>query len=274
MWPNMQTATARARGWAISGWTAEIAFPLHPKDGVGGLLSKGYGESLGERYDPNAGAKYWLADFSRAEHPFFTSNASNFPPLCSVIQRDQPTLLGTDQYSCYWEWVWQSVGGHKYMHNPDTFGFLQFATDASEPLCGNIEWPARYVLAQVYQAEVAYTQSTGRYASSLPALLRGGYCTIGNGCNATALRKVSTVYSRIYNLEIAVDNDATSCVRYATNTTSANYTGGPCFRATVDVRMPPWTGLRARVKGSIRESRLLNVRALGRAGRRECLPLG
>eukprot|EP00439_Symbiodinium_sp_Y106_P035459 s3561_g4.t1 len=81
MYPNMRTATARADGWATKGWTVEIAFPLHPADGIGGLLSAGQGTSLPERFDPNAGAKYWSVDFSRAEHPFFTSNSSLFGQL-------------------------------------------------------------------------------------------------------------------------------------------------------------------------------------------------
>ena len=81
----------------------EIAFPLHPRDGIGGLLSAGHGKSLPQHYDPNAGAKYWSVDFSRAEHPFFTSNSSLFGQLCPLIQQGQPTLLGADQWSCYWE---------------------------------------------------------------------------------------------------------------------------------------------------------------------------
>ena len=58
-------------------------------------------------------------------------------------QAAQPTLLGDDQWSCYWEWAWQSCGGHRYMHNPSSWGVLQFAEAAREPLCRNAEWPAR-----------------------------------------------------------------------------------------------------------------------------------
>lgn len=46
MVPHMKTATARAdtaHGWATKGWTVEMAFPLRPKDGIGGLLSAGDG---------------------------------------------------------------------------------------------------------------------------------------------------------------------------------------------------------------------------------------
>ena len=59
MFPHMKTATARASGWAIPGWTVEIAFPLRPSQGVGGLLSAGHGTYI-ENADPNAGAK-WLS---------------------------------------------------------------------------------------------------------------------------------------------------------------------------------------------------------------------
>ena len=99
------------------------------------------------------------------------------------------------------------------MHNPDTFGFLQFAGPAEADLCGNVEWPARYVLAQVYQAEIAFVQSQGSYTESLEKLLKGGYCTLDNGCSASSLRKVATVYEHIFQLKIVVENAATSCVR-------------------------------------------------------------
>ncbi|CAK9011429.1 unnamed protein product [Durusdinium trenchii] len=272
MVPHMKTATARAdtaHGWATKGWTVEMAFPLRPKDGIGGLLSAGHGASLGEKFDPSHGAKYWLVDFSRAEHPFFTSNSSLFGQLCPSIQASQPTLLGSDQWSCYWEWVWQPVGGHRYMHNPDTFGFLQFAQERGEALCGNVEWPARYVLAQIYQAEIAYVQTWGNYTENLWTLLRG-YCTLDNGCSAQSLSKVGSIYSHIFNLKIQVDASATTCVRYAVNGSGTNYTGGPCFVASVEIVWPKWTRLHSQVKGSIREDRLLEMDVSGGA---ECLPM-
>ena len=48
-----------------------------------------------ERFDPNAGAKYWSVDFSRAEHPFFTSNSSLFGQLCPSIQKDPQKKVTT-----------------------------------------------------------------------------------------------------------------------------------------------------------------------------------
>ena len=41
----------------------------------------------------------------------------------------------------------------RYMHNPDAFGYLQFAPFGSTEPCRNVFWLARFVLAQVYQAE-------------------------------------------------------------------------------------------------------------------------
>ncbi|CAJ1346989.1 unnamed protein product [Effrenium voratum] len=262
MFPHMKTATARASGWAIPGWTVEIAFPLRPSQGVGGLLSAGHGTYI-ENADPNAGAKFWSVDFSRAEHPFFTSNSSLFGQLCPSIQKTQPTLLGDDQWSCYWEWVWQDLGGHRYMHNPDTFGFLQFAPFGGVELCGNVRWPARYILAQVYQAQVAYAQRFGNYSSRVWPLLGREFCRLDNGCHARTLLQVATKYREIYNLKILVDNEAATCVRYATNSIGSNYTGGPCFNASVDMRMPSWSGLHSRVHAQIREDRLLEVEVTG-----------
>merc|ERR1719161_1579316 len=130
MFPRMRTATKRHS----TGWSAEIAFPFHGNTQSGGLLDGGPGW---DRFDPNKGWKYWLVDFSRAEHPFFTDNSTAFGVLCPAVQKTQPTLLGDDQWSCYWEWAWQPVGGHRYMHNPNTWGFLQFGSSGEERECKN-----------------------------------------------------------------------------------------------------------------------------------------
>ena len=50
-----------------------------------------------------------------------------------------------------------------------------------------------------------------------------------------------------------VDASATTCVRYAVNGSGTNYTGGPCFVASVEIVWPKWTRLHSQVKGSIRE---------------------
>lgn len=59
------------------------------------------------------------------------------------ISKSWPTLLGS-----YWEWVWGPVGdaspGVGYMHRPSSFPLLQFAREAGEPVCRNIEFPGRH----------------------------------------------------------------------------------------------------------------------------------
>eukprot|EP00746_Dinoflagellata_sp_MGD_P022297 gnl/MRDRNA2_/MRDRNA2_152125_c0_seq1.p1 gnl/MRDRNA2_/MRDRNA2_152125_c0~~gnl/MRDRNA2_/MRDRNA2_152125_c0_seq1.p1 ORF type:complete len:505 (-),score=49.62 gnl/MRDRNA2_/MRDRNA2_152125_c0_seq1:23-1537(-) len=256
MFPLMKTATKKHSG----GWSAEIAFPLRGNAQSGGLLDGGAGW---DRFDPNTGAKYWLVDFSRAEHPFFTDNSSAFGVLCPVIQKTQPTLLGDDQWSCYWEWAWQPVGGHRYMHNPNTWGFLQFSSGSKEQLCKNMEWPARYVLSQVYQVMIAYVQVHGTYSADLAMLLRNNdFCQVSNGCNRTDMQEVLTTLKDVFKLQVATNNTATSCVRYATGATipAAPY-GGPCFLATVNMTLSV-PGTSRFVQGSIREDRFLDVKTL------------
>lgn len=44
----------------------------------------------------------------------------------------------------------------RYMHNPDVFGYLQFADALKmESTCRNVFWLSRFVLAQLYQAEAS-----------------------------------------------------------------------------------------------------------------------
>ena len=34
------------------------------------------------------------------------------------VQAQYPTLLGTNAWGCYWEWVWVNMGASRHMHNP------------------------------------------------------------------------------------------------------------------------------------------------------------
>merc|ERR1712039_347397 len=153
------------------------------------------------------------------------------------------------------------------MGNPDNFGFLQFESDLQKPKCGNVEWPARYVLAQIYQAEVAYVQKVGSYSAQLTTLLRDSFCSVANACNITDLHAVLTTYRDVFKLQIDVDNSATHCVKYGA---SRNYTGGPCFTASVRMEMP---GMHVKVRGSIKENRYLEVTATSDAHDLPCLSL-
>lgn len=245
----MHSATALIDG----GWSLEIAFPLRGGVTHGGLIDAQPGVDTAG-WDPNDGAKYWWADFSRAEHPSFNyflsdANSSNkdIAPFCKAVQEDSPELLGTDKWSCYWEWTWASVGGHAYMHNPDTFGFLEFAdanATASE-LCGNAEWPARALLAQIYQAQVQYVIAEKKYASELSDLLSDTYCTLQNGCYIDDLKLIDENPSEL-SLSMVVINDDVTCVNYV----DPAPTGGPCFTAILTSKV-----LGASVTGGISENR-------------------
>merc|ERR1719453_803311 len=76
--------------------------------------------------------------------------------------------------TCYYEAASQNLGGHQYMHNPDSFGYLQFSPQGDK-MCRNVQWLARFILAQIYQAEVQYLTNTalgnGSYTPSLKKLL-------------------------------------------------------------------------------------------------------
>jgi len=250
MYPRMRTATGRSK----TGWVAEIAFPLRGDAAGGGLLDGG---ANWEQFDPNKGAKYWMMDFSRAEHPFFTSNSSNFGVLCPLVQKTQPTLLGQDQWSCYWEWAWQSVGGHRYMHNPNTWGYVQMAS-GKETVCRDVQWPARHLLSQIYQLQIAQVQAEGSYTADLLSSVQS-HCTLANGCNATTVMQAVTTYSTLFNLQLTVNNNDTSCVLYGVKGSGSAPTGGPCFRASVSMVLDSGD----RVQGVIDESRYLNVTSSG-----------
>jgi len=258
MWPRLQTATARTDG----GWTAEMAFPLRGGAGAGGLLDGGEGWG---RFHPGSGAKYWLLDFARAEHPFFVGDAALFAPLCGEVLRESPTLLGTTQWTCYFEYVWQALGATRYMHNPDMFGFLQFApppaSGGATAACRALEWPVRYVLSQVWRAQTAYAAASGRYAANVSAIAED-YCTVANSCNVEDLLAAMTTYSDVFHVEVEVDNAAASCVNYRPK----NYTGGPCFTARATAGLDGF-----RVTGTIREDRFLDVPQVGDAGAAACL---
>ncbi|CAE8610430.1 unnamed protein product [Polarella glacialis] len=253
MSPRMRTATGKTE----HGWAVEIALPLRATGQSGGLLDGG---KDWDRFDPGLGAKFWYMDFARAEHPFFTAQATLFAPLCSQIKETQPTLLGTDQWSCYFEYVWQSCGGHRYMHNPDTWGFLQFAAAHESAECRNVEWPARYLLSQLYQAEVAYFQVYGRFSEDIRQLSQPSLCRAEIGCSSASLVLALTSFSDIYEIDIVADNNATRCVLYAWNGSSSSPDGGPCFSVSVNVKPP---GRDLQIFGTVSEERYLNVTVAG-----------
>merc|ERR1712107_412558 len=145
------------------------------------------------------------------------------------------------------------------MGNPDTFGFLQFATKnegTAASKCGNLEWPVRYLLAQIYQAQIQYIIAVGQYATTLAELTKNTssktYCTLENGCFLKDLLLIEEHASELV-LRIDVQNDATSCVKYDASPRSFN--GGKCFVAALSYIAPG----NVRIAGSIREDRYMKI---------------
>jgi len=115
------------------------------------------------------------------------SLVSAFPHLsppsvdeCTEVIERYPTLLGVRSYSCYWEYVYQSLGSDAYMHRPLRWAILQFAPPQQtaeegsgplDPLCRMIEWPGRHLAANLLYAQDAAHKSYGRYLTTVPALL-------------------------------------------------------------------------------------------------------
>merc|ERR1712157_710085 len=94
----------------------------------------------------------------------------------------------------------------------------------------------------------------GNYSKDIVGLLQE-YCTVENSCSIVDLSAALTAYSDIFNLTMSIDNTATSCVNYQTS----NYTGGPCFVASIMMSMSSEDGGIHQVTGSIRENRYLEV---------------
>ena len=108
-------------------WIIELRLPIRKGEGHGGLLDTATSNSKMDGYeedtdvllagDPLRSTRWWWIDFARAEHPLlmvpginrdFTS--PDYDNMCQEVQRQWPTLLGSDAWSCYFEWVWQQIG--------------------------------------------------------------------------------------------------------------------------------------------------------------------
>lgn len=237
-------------------WTAEIAFPFRSNGGTrqrewhGGLLDAGppYANHAFENADPTTNTQtYWHIDLSRAEHPrrYTSTNPTpvvEFCPLgcssnlsgtvpdmnpptsaeCAAVKAEWPTLLGTDPWSCYWEWAIADVGPNAYMHRPLYWATLQFAepdqSGASDLTCGQMEWPSRYISRLILLAERAHKAQTGAYTASFPRLL--DTCAKTDGCDADDLTYALDTKDRFTTLALDLPQKG-----------SCGLTG--CFRATV-----------------------------------------
>eukprot|EP01063_Lacrimia_lanifica_P030080 TRINITY_DN4725_c0_g1_i1.p1 TRINITY_DN4725_c0_g1~~TRINITY_DN4725_c0_g1_i1.p1 ORF type:complete len:546 (+),score=181.64 TRINITY_DN4725_c0_g1_i1:55-1692(+) len=281
------TGMASAAKNNTKSWTLEIRFPILSTPQHGGVVNVNAGGHFPgtdpTRLDPNNGQRYWWATFANALHaPWWaalntttTKEPEYIKGLCAkVIGEDKALNGGYSQFlvdannaapTCYYEAASQHLAGHQYMHNPDVFGYLEFSAPgaAAKPACRNVLWPARFVLAQLYQAQVQHltnvAKGNGAYAASVDKLLDPAVCTIDNACNATALA-AAMVHMHV---EITADEHVTTghCAQYAIGTRQiANWTGGPCFTARVSYTVTGKRGEGARqVSASIDEARLLKA---------------
>jgi len=257
--PTLASATVGDRafdpldGAPRGDWTVELRFPL--RGARGGLLANA-------RSRAPADGVFWSANFARAEHPLprdgpaglsLDFSSPEYAAFCADVQRRHPTLLGTDQWSCYWEWVWQNMAATRYMHNPDLWGVLRFAERSAAAPCRDPDFPIRHVLFNAQRAMISHYLARATYPTSLEELVAcGPVC-----CNATtsfdpAALAVALATPSVFN--VTVDDLPGSCVDYARFTT----TGAPCFAVVVDFRNPR-TGHAA--TGSTREDRFTVVDA-------------
>ena len=260
--PRLEAGTAARRAFVpLDGdppgsWTVEVRFPL--RGARGGLLS-----GASDADAPRDGT-YWYANFARAEHPLprtgpdalslTTWNSANYTAFCAAVQAAHPTLLGTDMWGCYWEWVWQNMQSTRYMHNPDMWGLLRFAdAPPSKALCRDPEFPLRHVLYNAQRAMIARYVASGAYPAAFRDVVAcgEGCCNATNSCDAAALA-TALATADVFNVTVDVDDATTTCVDYATHATS----GAPCFVVRAAFANPK-TGYRA--TGAIREDRYTTV---------------
>jgi hypothetical protein len=252
-------------------------------------------------FDPNNGARYWWADFARTQHPVLTvgptaeligeeyfrlgeyyrrslsrvdraeqPSAAASPHtalMCAEVQKKWPSLLGAGPEGCSWEWVWQQIGSTRFMHNPEYWGLLQFEAGppGSASLCGNVEWPVRHALTQVYRAERELMRLSGRYTTRLTELLDPRWCntaTHSSSCELADLRLLLGELNSTFGLEVTVDAAATRCASADTEG-GFRYTGGACFEATSHYRQP---GTGYAIVGRIDQDRYTTMRHTGAPG--------
>lgn len=268
---------------AADRWTVEMRFPILSSDEHGGLINLEPGSHYPgmdpTQLHPAKGQRYWWATFANALHaPWWSGlNASITTKEPELIKRQCEAVIdfddgqnGFSQFlvdannaapTCYYEAASQNLGGHQYMHNPDNFGYLQFS-EGSERVCTNVQWVGRFVLAQIYQAQISYLMDVslgnGTYTAKLADLISPLACSILNACNSTALMLLAD------HVQITVDADAAAktgaCARYAVGDWQSSFwTGGPCFNASVayTVRNKEQPAKSYRIVGTVNEARLI-----------------
>ena len=237
-------------------WVVEIAMPLDGGQRSGGLLDGDFDTAAA---DPRlSNGVFWWVNLARAEHPLRRTGAAalsldfgtaDYEAFCADVKRKHPTLLGTDAYSCYWEWVWADMRASRYMHNPEMWGLLRFEDFAKNETCRDAEFPARHVVAHLHRAMVSAFVAAGAYPYSLAALVAcdAQCCDAKDSCDLAVLQRA---LQPPFDLVIAVDAAATTCVDYAANTA----TGAACFNATLTLTLP-----KRKLVATLREDRHTTV---------------
>jgi hypothetical protein len=136
------------------GWSIEIAIPweivgaLHDKDGMNGMPRDG---------------DQWRINFSRVEWRF------------DIVDGEYVRRRGQKEDN----WVW-SPQGIINMHQPETWGYVQFSTAAPGQATFRHDpaGEAKHLLQHIYRAQSAFKKRHGRYA---PTLARLGLADVGQG---------------------------------------------------------------------------------------------
>jgi WD40 repeat protein/serine/threonine protein kinase len=122
------------------GWTVEIAIPWE----IVGALH----DDPGRPGRPRDGDQ-WRVNFSRVEWMF------------DIV--DGKYVRRTDRREDNWVWSPQGVVN---MHRPETWGYVQFSTEAPGKAAFRPDpaGPVRHLLQRVYSAQYSYQEERGRYA--------------------------------------------------------------------------------------------------------------
>ena len=149
--PGLKTAvhvqgTGNSPGDADQGWTIEIAIPWE--------LVKALNDRNSSRGMPRDGDQ-WRVNFSRVEWRFEIENGKYV------------RLKGRPEDN----WVWSQQGAVN-MHQPETWGYVQFSTAAPGQAIVKPDpaGPAKHLLHQIYRAERSYQKEHGSYAPNLNEL--------------------------------------------------------------------------------------------------------
>ena len=263
MYPRMKTATSVPMAFTPFGpfhWTTEIRFPIERNQISGGLVDTEPGVQNSAANPINNKTKFWWMNFARAQHPLLTVGPtplginffdSNYTDLCAKIQKEHPTLLGTDAWGCYWEYVWSSMGISKYMHNPEMWGIIQFAHKPQEQLCQTQEWPGRYLTQMMYRSQIAFFEQHGTFTTDVNILSSPSFCNSSTICDSSDV-SLALSLPNTYFIKSVVDANATRCVNFSTKKS----TGGPCFNISVTTTAPSSAFVNTI---TIRENRLVIV---------------